>query len=195
MKRTPELMDVWFDSGAMPYAQWHYPFENKETFEKSFPADFICEAVDQTRGWFYTLHAEATLLNSIDPATFKTPYAYKNVICLGHILDEKGRKMSKTLGNVVDPWAVLDEHGADALRWYMYTASPPRRPAPLLRQARPGVAAPLPADLWNTYSFFVTYANLDGFDPTRRRGHADRPRPLAAVRAERARAPRHRLPR
>jgi isoleucyl-tRNA synthetase len=167
MKRTPELMDVWFDSGAMPYAQWHYPFENKETFEKRFPADYICEAVDQTRGWFYTLHAEAVLLNSIDPATFKTPYAYKNVICVGHILDEKGRKMSKTVGNTVDPWSVIDESGADALRWYMFTATRPGDPRRFSGKLVQESLRRFLLTYWNTYSFFVTYANLDDFDPTR----------------------------
>jgi isoleucyl-tRNA synthetase len=167
MKRTPELMDVWFDSGAMPYAQWHYPFENKETFEKRFPADYICEAVDQTRGWFYTLHAEAVLLNSIDPATFKTPYAYKNVICHGHILDEKGRKMSKSVGNTVDPWSVIEESGADALRWYMATATRPGDPRRFSGKLVQESLRRFLLTYWNTYSFFVTYANLDEFDPTR----------------------------
>ncbi len=165
MKRTPELMDVWFDSGAMPYAQWHYPFENKETFEQRFPADYICEAVDQTRGWFYTLHAEAVLLNAVDPTTFKQPLAFRNVICTGHIQDEKGRKMSKSVGNTVDPWAVLDESGADALRWYLYTATRPgeaRRFSPKLVQES---LRRFLLTYWNTYSFFVTYANLDDFNP------------------------------
>jgi isoleucyl-tRNA synthetase len=123
MRRVPELMDVWFDSGAMPYAQWHYPFENKTTFEGMFPADYICEAVDQTRGWFYTLHAEAVLLNHTGDAP--EGLCYRNVICLGLILDDKGRKMSKSLGNVVEPMSVIREHGADALRWYIYTATRP----------------------------------------------------------------------
>ncbi|MEX2100184.1 MAG: isoleucine--tRNA ligase [Acidimicrobiia bacterium] len=123
MRRTPEVADAWFDSGAMPYAQWHYPFENAATFDERFPADFICEAVDQTRGWFYTLHALATLLNRTEDVP--EGIAYRNVICLGHILDGEGVKMSKSRGNVVDPWSVLDVHGADATRWYMYTASPP----------------------------------------------------------------------
>jgi isoleucyl-tRNA synthetase len=165
MTRTPELMDVWLDSGAMPYAQWHYPFENKETFERMFPADFICEAVDQTRGWFYTLHAEAVLLNAIQPDVFKQPYSYKNVICTGHIQDEKGRKMSKSLGNAVEPMSVIDAHGADALRWYLYTAT---RPGDGRRFSAQLVAESLRRfllTLWNTYSFFVTYASLDGFEP------------------------------
>ncbi|MBT6063134.1 MAG: isoleucine--tRNA ligase, partial [Anaerolineae bacterium] len=120
MNRVPELIDVWFDSGAMPYAQWHYPFENKDKFEEQFPADYICEAVDQTRGWFYSLHAISTLL--YDKVSFK------NVLSLGHILDGEGKKMSKTLGNIVEPWEVLDQHGADAFRWYLYTATPPGQP-------------------------------------------------------------------
>ncbi|HRF98653.1 MAG TPA: class I tRNA ligase family protein, partial [Aggregatilineales bacterium] len=117
MRRVPEVIDVWFDSGAMPIAQWGYPQKNHELFESQYPADYISEAIDQTRGWFYTLHAISTML-------FDQP-AFKNVISLGHILDEKGRKMSKSLGNIVDPWSVLNEHGADAFRWYLYTASPP----------------------------------------------------------------------
>lgn len=167
MKRTPELMDVWLDSGGMPYAQWHYPFENTETFERMYPADFICEAVDQTRGWFYTLHAESVLLNSIDPEVFPKPLCFENVICLGHILDEKGRKMSKSVGNVVDPWTVIDQSGADALRWYLYTATRPgdaRRFSPQLVQES---LRRFFLTYWNTYSFFVTYANLDDFDPTK----------------------------
>jgi isoleucyl-tRNA synthetase len=164
MRRLPEVMDCWLDSGAMPYAQWHYPFENKDTFARSFPADYICEAVDQTRGWFYTLHAEAVLLHATGAAPENI--CFRNVICLGHIQDDKGRKMSKSVGNVVEPMEVLDRHGADALRWYLFTAT------------RPGDARRFSVDLvgeslrrflltlWNTYSFFVTYANIDRFDPT-----------------------------
>jgi isoleucyl-tRNA synthetase len=166
MKRTPELMDVWLDSGAMPFAQWHYPFENKERFERMYPADYICEAVDQTRGWFYTLHAEAVLLNAVKPDVFKQPYSYANVICTGHIQDDKGRKMSKSVGNVVDPWTVIDQSGADALRWYLFTATRPgdaRRFSPQLVQES---LRRFFLTYWNTYSFFVTYANLDDFDPT-----------------------------
>jgi isoleucyl-tRNA synthetase len=165
MTRTPELMDVWFDSGAMPYAQWHYPFENRETFDRMFPADFICEAVDQTRGWFYTLHAEAVLLNRTE--SVPENLSFRNVICLGHILDEKGRKMSKSLGNAVDPWTVIEQSGSDALRWYLYTAT---RPGDARRFSEKLVAEALRRFLltfWNTYSFFVTYANLDGFDPAK----------------------------
>ena len=164
MRRVPELMDVWFDSGAMPYAQWHYPFENGSTFDRMFPADFICEAVDQTRGWFYTLHAEAVLLNRTEDVP--EDISYRNVICLGLILDDKGRKMSKSLGNVVEPMAVIEEHGADALRWYLYTAT---RPGEARRFSDKLVSETLRRfllTLWNTYSFFVTYANLDGFDPS-----------------------------
>ena len=163
MRRTPEVADAWFDSGAMPYAQWHYPFENEDTFDARFPADFICEAVDQTRGWFYTLHALSTLLNSTEDV--ESGIAYKNVICLGHILDGEGQKMSKSRGNVVDPWSVLNQHGADAIRWYMYTASPPGN----ARRFSPDLVAETSrrflSTLWNTYSFFVTYANTADFDP------------------------------
>ena len=164
-KRAPELMDVWLDSGAMPYAQWHYPHENEEKFRANFPADFICEAVDQTRGWFYTLHAEAVLLNSVEQAP--EPIAFRNVISTGHILDEKGRKMSKTLGNAADPFEVIEQTGADALRWYLYTAT---RPGDARRFSIKLVQESLRRfflTYWNTYSFFVTYANLDKFDPTK----------------------------
>lgn len=163
MKRTPEVADAWFDSGAMPYAQWHYPFDNAETFDQRFPADFICEAVDQTRGWFYTLHALATLLNRTEDVP--QGIAFQNVISLGHILDGEGQKMSKSRGNVVDPWTVLDTQGADATRWYMYTASPPgnsrRFSVDLVGEAQRRFMS----TLWNTYSFFVTYANTADFDP------------------------------
>jgi isoleucyl-tRNA synthetase len=163
MQRVPEVADAWFDSGAMPYAQWHYPFENEDEFLRYFPADYICEAIDQTRGWFYTLHAEATLLK----ATEAVPdgISYRNVICLGHIQDEKGRKMSKSLGNAIDPWEPINLHGADAVRWYMYTASPAgssrRFSANLVEE---GLRRFL-LTLWNTYSFFVSYANIDKVDP------------------------------
>src|SRR5262249_2505095 len=127
-RRVPEVADAWYDSGAMPYGQWHYPFEHKEEFERAFPADFICEAIDQTRGWVYTLHAEATLLNAVEE--WPAGIAFKNCVVLGHILDKNGDKMSKSRGNVVNPWDILDAYGADPLRWYLYTASPfgqPRR--------------------------------------------------------------------
>jgi isoleucyl-tRNA synthetase len=163
MRRLPEVMDCWFDSGAMPYAQWHFPEENRDVFARMFPADFICEAVDQTRGWFYTLHAEAVLLNSI--GAVPENLCFRNVICLGHIQDEKGRKMSKSLGNVVEPMSVIESHGADALRWYLYTAT---RPGDARRFSSQLVSESLRRfllTLWNTYSFFVTYANLDRFNP------------------------------
>lgn len=157
MRRVPELIDVWFDSGSMPYAQWHYPFENVDKFKEQFPADYICEAVDQTRGWFYSLHAISTLL-------FDSP-SYKNVICLGLILDGQGQKMSKTKGNVVSPWEVLDKNGADAMRWYLYTASPPGQERRFSSDLVGEVLRTFTLTLWNTYSFFVTYANLDGWKP------------------------------
>lgn len=164
MRRTPEVADGWFDSGAMPYAQWHYPFENQDLFEERFPADFICEAVDQTRGWFYTLHTLATLLER----TKDTPdgISFRNVISLGHILDNNGQKMSKSKGNVVDPWVVLDHHGADATRWYMYTASPPGNARRFSEELVAETSRRFLSTLWNVYSFFVTYANLADFDPS-----------------------------
>jgi isoleucyl-tRNA synthetase len=157
MRRVIEVLDVWFDSGAMPYAQWHYPFENDATFAKSFPADFICEAVDQTRGWFYTLHALSTLL--FDSVCFR------NVICLELILDAKGEKMSKSKGNVVEPWAVLDAHGADALRWYLFTATPPGTARRFSTELVGEGLRKFLLTLWNIYSFFLTYALIDRFDP------------------------------
>lgn len=171
MQRELEVLDAWYDSGAMPVAQWHYPFENETTFESQFPADFICEAVDQTRGWFYTLHALSTLL-------FAQP-SYKNVISLGHILDENGEKMSKSKGNVIEPWEIIDEQGADALRWYMYTASAPGNPRRFSSSLVGESIRRFMLPLWNVYSFFVTYANIDGFDPTDKipldqRAHLDR---------------------
>jgi len=157
MRRVVELIDVWFDSGSMPVAQWHYPFENEEAFKRYFPADYICEAVDQTRGWFYSLHAISTLLFDQE--------CFKNVICLGLILDGQGRKMSKSLGNVVNPWDVLNSNGADAMRWYMYTASPPGQERRFSQELVAEVVRNFTLTLWNTYSFFVTYANLDGWKP------------------------------
>ncbi len=157
MRRVPELIDVWFDSGAMPVAQWHYPFENADLFKEQFPADYICEAVDQTRGWFYSLHAISTLLfDSV---------AYKNALCLGHILDGEGQKMSKSKGNIVDPWSVLNAHGADAFRWYLYTASPPGNSRRFSTDLVGEVVRNFMLMLWNTYSFFVTYANLADWRP------------------------------
>ena len=153
MQRVPDLIDVWFDSGSMPYAQWHYPFENHDKYQEQFPADYICEAVDQTRGWFYSLHAISTLLNNA--------VCFKNVICLGLILDGEGRKMSKSLGNIADPWDVLDTQGADAFRWYLYTASPPGQERRFSSELVGEVVRDFTLTLWNVYSFFVTYANLD----------------------------------
>jgi isoleucyl-tRNA synthetase len=157
MSRVVELIDVWFDSGSMPVAQWHYPFENQETFQEQFPADFICEAVDQTRGWFYTLHAISTLVFD--------SHSFENVICLGLILDKDGYKMSKSRGNVVEPWDVIDQHGADALRWYLYTASPPGQERRFSNELVGEVVRTFTLTLWNTYAFFVTYANLDQWTP------------------------------
>ena len=159
MRRIPEVMDAWFDSGAMPFAQWHYPFENDSIdTDGRFPADYICEAVDQTRGWFYSLHALSTLL--------KGQPAYKNVICLGLILDEKGRKMSKRVGNVVEPLSVLDEHGADALRWYLFTASHPGESRRFSAKLVSETLRKVMLTLWNVYSFFIGYAEIDKFDPS-----------------------------
>lgn len=157
MHRVPELIDVWFDSGSMPVAQWHYPFENQDQFNNQFPADYICEAVDQTRGWFYSLHAISTLLFE--------KQCFKNVLCLGLILDKDGQKMSKTRGNLVDPWSVIDEHGADATRWYLFTACPPGQERRFSAELVEEVVRTFTLTLWNTYSFFVTYANLDGWKP------------------------------
>jgi len=157
MTRVNELIDVWFDSGAMPVAQWHYPFENLEEFKQQFPADFICEAVDQTRGWFYSLLAVSTLVFD--------NLSYENVICLGLILDGEGQKMSKHKGNVVDPWEVIDAYGADAMRWYLYTSSPPGNERRFSTELVGEVVRSFMLTLWNTYSFFVTYANLDNWTP------------------------------
>jgi isoleucyl-tRNA synthetase len=158
MKRQPEVIDCWFDSGAMPIAQSHYPFENSTLLEDGrFPADYICEGVDQTRGWFYSLHAIATLL-------FDRP-AYGNVICLGHILDAKGEKMSKSKGNVAVPATVISRHGADALRWYLLTSSPPGNVRRFAEESVAEVARRFFLTLWNVYSFFVTYANIDNYVP------------------------------
>ena len=158
MRRVPEVLDCWFDSGSMPVAQWHYPFENQDKFAANFPADYICEAVDQTRGWFYSLHAISTLL-------FDEP-CYLNCVCLGLVLDGEGFKMSKSRGNVVSPWDVLNVHGADALRWYLFSASPPGNERRFSVDLVGEVMRKFLLTLWNTYSFFVTYANIDGFDPT-----------------------------
>ncbi len=157
MKRVPEVIDCWFDSGAMPFAQFHYPFENEDYFNKHFPADFISEAIDQTRGWFYSLLVISTLLFDKSP--------YKNVLVMGHILDEKGIKMSKHKGNILDPWKVLNEQGADAMRWYLYVASPPWSPSRFYQDAVSEAQRRFLGTLWNVYSFFVLYANIDEFDP------------------------------
>jgi len=158
MRRVPEVIDCWFDSGAMPIAQWHYPFDNDTLLEDGrFPADYICEAVDQTRGWFYSLHAISTLL-------FNRP-CFKNVICLGHILDAKGEKMSKARGNVVEPSVVINKYGADALRWYCLTSSPPGNVRRFSEETVAEITRRFLLTLWNVYSFFVTYANIDHFIP------------------------------
>ena len=159
MKRVPEVIDCWFDSGAMPFAQHHYPFENKDLFEQQFPADFISEAVDQTRGWFYSLLAESTLLFNKAP--------YKNVIVMGHVQDENGQKMSKSKGNAVDPFNALETYGADAIRWYFYTSSAPWLPKRFSGKAVQEGQRKFMGTLWNTYAFFVLYANIDNFDASK----------------------------
>ncbi len=158
MYRVPELIDVWFDSGSMPVAQWGYPYYNQEMFHDQYPADYICEAVDQTRGWFYSLHAIASMLFE--------QVSFRNVICLGHILDVNGQKMSKSRKETfVEPWQVFDKYGADAFRWYMYTSGPPGEPRRFSMDMVGEVVTKFWMTLWNTYSFFVTYANLDGWTP------------------------------
>ncbi len=157
MTRTSEVLDCWFDSGAMPFAQWHYPFENKELFEKNFPADFISEALDQTRGWFYTLMALGTVLFDVSP--------YRNVIVMGLVQDKHGQKMSKHKGNVVDPWLVLNKQGADAVRWYFYSASSPWLPSRFSEEAVSESQRKFMGTFWNTYAFYVMYAKIDGFNP------------------------------
>ena len=159
MKRVPEVIDCWFDSGAMPFAQHHYPFENKDLFEQQFPANFISEAVDQTRGWFYSLLAESTLLFNKAP--------YKNVIVMGHVQDENGQKMSKSKGNAVDPFNALETYGADAIRWYFYTSSAPWLPKRFSGKAVQEGQRKFMGTLWNTYAFFVLYANIDNFDASK----------------------------
>ena len=159
MHRVSEVIDCWFDSGSMPFAQWHYPFENKDVFDAHFPADFISEAVDQTRGWFYSLLAISTLIFNRPP--------YKNVIVLGHVQDENGQKMSKSKGNAVDPFEALAAYGADAIRWYFYTNSAPWLPNRFYKNAVVEGQRRFMGTLWNTYAFFVLYANIDSFDPTK----------------------------
>jgi len=155
-RRVPEVIDCWFDSGAMSYAQWHYPFENQEEFAEHFPADFICEAIDQTRGWFYTLHAISTLVSD--------NVAYRNCICLSHIVDKDGKKMSKSVGNIVDPYDVFDSVGADALRWYFLARLSPEVQKRISVEIVAEVASSFINTFWNTYSFFVLYARLDAVD-------------------------------
>ena len=159
MKRVPEVIDCWFDSGSMPFAQLHYPFENKEAFEQNFPADFISEAIDQTRGWFYTLMAISTLLFDKSP--------YKNVVVLGHVQDEKGIKMSKHKGNVIAPMDILNDQGSDAVRWYFYSNSAPWLPNRFSAKNVSEAQRKFLGTLWNTYCFYVLYANIDEFDPTK----------------------------
>ena len=168
MQRVPEVIDCWFDSGAMPVAQWHYPFENADKFKQNFPADFICEAVDQTRGWFYSLHAIATLL-------FNSP-CFKNVICLGHVVDAQGDKMSKSKGNVIDPWAVINNYGADALRWYMLVSTTGEDNHRFSTKMLEETIRKFFLTLWNTYSFFTLYANIDCFVPQPLTTDSDQPK-------------------
>ncbi len=159
MRREPVVIDCWFDSGSMPFAQWHYPFENKDKFQRRYPANFISEAIDQTRGWFYTLSAIAACL-------FDSP-AFLNCIVLGHVQDKEGRKMSKHIGNVVDPWVLLDNQGADAVRWYFYTGSMPWLPNRFSAEAVSESQRKYMGTFWNTYAFYILYADIDNFDPTR----------------------------
>ena len=177
MRRVESVIDTWYDSGAMPFAQFHYPFENEELFEERFPADFICEAIDQTRGWFYTLLAESTLL-------FDTS-SYRNCVCLGLILDPEGQKMSKSRGNVVEPWDVIAAHGADAFRWYYLTAQQPWSGYRFSVDTVGESVRQFLLTLWNTYSFWVLYANAEDLGPERLRAAAPeprrRPRPLGAL--------------
>jgi isoleucyl-tRNA synthetase len=158
MRRTAEVIDAWFDSGSMPFAQWHYPFENKEVFERSYPGDFISEGIDQTRGWFYTLHAIGSYL-------FDKP-AYRNVLVNELILDKGGQKMSKSRGNTVDPFSLMTTYGADATRWYLIANSPVWRPTLFDGEGIGDVQRKFFSTLVNTYSFFALYANVDGFDPS-----------------------------
>jgi isoleucyl-tRNA synthetase len=168
MQRVSEVIDCWFDSGAMPVAQWHYPFENKDKFKQNFPADFICEAVDQTRGWFYSLHAISILL-------FNRP-CFKNVICLGHVVDAQGEKMSKSKGNVINPWAVINNYGADALRWYILVSTPGEDNHRFSTKMLEETIRKFLLTLWNTYSFFTLYANIDCFVPQPLIADSDQPK-------------------
>ncbi|MFO7995727.1 MAG: class I tRNA ligase family protein, partial [Dehalococcoidia bacterium] len=173
MQRVPEVIDCWFDSGAMPVAQWHYPFENEDKFKQNFPADFICEAVDQTRGWFYSLHAISTLL-------FSRP-CFKNVVCLGHVVDARGEKMSKSKGNVIDPWTVLNSYGADALRWYMLVSTTGEDTHRFSTKMLEETTRKFLLTLWNTYSFFALYANIDRFVPQSMTASSDQPRAFSKL--------------
>ena len=181
MRRVPEVIDVWFDSGSMPFAQFHAPHENNEHFEQRFPADFICEALDQTRGWFYSLLAISTLL--FDRSS------YRNVVCLGLILDEQGRKMSKSLGNAVEPWEVIDRYGADALRWYFFTSKLPWDGYRFSLETIGEAVRQFLLQLWNTYSFYVLYANANDVHRDVQADEYVRPRPLGALAARRDRRP------
>ena len=166
MYRIPEVIDVWFESGIMPLAQWHYPFENESLIRDGrYPADYICEAVDQTRGWFYSLHAIATLLEATTQGEITAP-SFRNVVSLGLILDAQGEKMSKSRGNVVEPWSVINAHGSDALRWYLFTAAPPGNARRFSQELVGEAVRHFLLTLWNTYSFFVTYANIDQYNPS-----------------------------
>ena len=157
MHREKEVIDCWYDSGSMPFAQWHYPFENKEQFERRFPADFISEAIDQTRGWFYTLLAISTCMFDTNP--------FKNCIVMGHVQDKDGKKMSKHIGNTVDPWSVLNTQGADAVRWFFYNNAAPWMPNRFHAKAIDETTRKYMGTLWNTYAFFILYAEIDQFNP------------------------------
>ena len=186
MRRVPEVIDVWFDSGCMPFAQHHAPFENEDVFEQRFPANYICEAIDQTRGWFYSLIAVSTLLFDRSP--------YETVLCLGHIADPEGKKMSKSLGNIVVPWDVIDQHGADAFRWYFLTSKQPWDGYLFSTETVGESVRQFLLQLWNTYGFYVLYANVNDVSRARRRRRptstAGRSRACDATVADGARPPR-----
>jgi len=165
MHRTPEVIDCWYDSGSMPFAQWHYPFENKEIFDENYPADFISEAIDQTRGWFYSLTAISTLLFGRAP--------FENCLVLGHVQDAEGKKMSKHIGNVVDPWSVLDKQGADAVRWYFYANGAPWLPTRFSGNLVSEMQGKFMGTLWNTYAFFALYASIDNYEPAKEKANKE----------------------